>query len=321
MEDNLARKLQEDVPRDASELFEAMSTSQLEKIVTKEQAGKMHRALTNVSSGMASQFIAALELKGRYKLQAAQNHALLSKICSDFNVSPEYIKNALKELEEKSKPAVEQLPLHYEFEQKPLEKQINYFRLGAYRNDDLLGIPTKNFAKTAINYYINPQDKRCQKVSVGFIDIDLFKQYNDKYGQLQGDEAIKTVAKVIESQLRTDAEKPDVIVRLGGEEFLVILPDTDEAAAKIIMDRIRAKVSETKVSEYRNMHCKDGKHGYVTVSGGYVTANDLGFKEMPQEFYNDLINLASKEERTAKNTGKNRIVGRSLTPEEIAIYK
>ena len=73
-------------------------------------------------------------------------------------------------------------------------------------------------------------------LSVAILDIDHFKNYNDTHGHLAGDEVLRACAKAWDSALRAE----DTIVRFGGEEFLVMLPDTDPEQAAEIVERLRA---------------------------------------------------------------------------------
>jgi len=124
------------------------------------------------------------------------------------------------------------------------------------------------------------------------IDLDYFKKFNDKYGHRAGDNALHTVAQVIKANTRI----LDVVSRYGGEEFAVILPETDVASAKIVAERIRSAVQETYFpvsNEQPPVH--------VTVSIGLATcpqdANEI----------NELIEMADKALYYSKETGKNKV--------------
>lgn len=125
-------------------------------------------------------------------------------------------------------------------------------------------------------------------LSVLMIDVDNFKQYNDTYGHVAGDETLMTVAHVLKDQVRKD----DVICRYGGEEFVAILPGTDKAEAFSIAERMRLRISQIK-----------GLSREVTVSIGASTYDELsrGTKEM-------LVQQADSNLYRAKNSGKNKVI-------------
>ena len=75
------------------------------------------------------------------------------------------------------------------------------------------------------------------------LDIDRFKQVNDNYGDLVGDKVLKQVVKIAQQQLR----ESDLLGRFEGEEFLILLPDTEEQEAEILADWLRTAIRETKL--------------------------------------------------------------------------
>ncbi|KAJ0344444.1 hypothetical protein COL154_014012, partial [Colletotrichum chrysophilum] len=86
--------------------------------------------------------------------------------------------------------------------------------------------------------------RNSQPLSLIMLDIDCFKQYNDHYGHIQGDECLKIVA----SALKQAATRPkDFIARFGGEEFALILPQTDNAAALKVAERCRGLVFKLQI--------------------------------------------------------------------------
>lgn len=125
-----------------------------------------------------------------------------------------------------------------------------------------------------------------------FIDIDDFKIYNDLYGHKSGDHALKTIAKMIMDSVRDQ----DRVVRFGGEEFVVILPNTDRTKAIQIAKRIQTKIAD--LSHARLEHI-------VTVSIGIAVYPEDSLDKM------DLIHAADQAMYRAKADGKNqyRVVG------------
>jgi len=118
------------------------------------------------------------------------------------------------------------------------------------------------------------------------LDVDSFKQFNDTFGHPAGDEVLKSVARL----LRRNAREADIVARFGGEEFLVVLAETDLEGARQLAERIRADI-EAGPWPLRP----------VTASFGVV---ELG-QGMRSE--NDLISLADRALYQAKSDGRNRV--------------
>ncbi|GAB6053933.1 GGDEF domain-containing protein [Magnetospira thiophila] len=128
-----------------------------------------------------------------------------------------------------------------------------------------------------------------QPLSVAFLDVDNFKSVNDDYGHEAGDVVLHNVAAHLKEKLR----RGDTLVRWGGEEFLVVLPNTDAPGARLVAERIRA-------------------HGLgLRPEGSPVTAS-MGLAERiadQQEDWPKLVDLADKRMYQAKKTGKDRAIG------------
>jgi len=136
-----------------------------------------------------------------------------------------------------------------------------------------------------------------QPLSVIILDIDHFKEYNDTYGHLVGDQILKTVAGI----LRDAAQRPaDLVARFGGEEFVVVLFNTTEDGAVRFAEGTRGKI-ENSVINY------DGKHTSITASLGVATMVPHG-DVRPAE----LIELADQAMYQAKKEGRNRVNKTSL---------
>jgi diguanylate cyclase (GGDEF)-like protein len=105
--------------------------------------------------------------------------------------------------------------------------------------DALTGIANRRYFDLIMDKEVERSKRYRRDLSVILIDIDLFKSYNDEFGHLAGDEAIKEVARRIDTGIR----ELDVASRFGGEEFAVILPETGAAGALVVAERIRGGIA------------------------------------------------------------------------------
>lgn len=124
---------------------------------------------------------------------------------------------------------------------------------------------------------------------VGFLDVDKFKSVNDQFGHEQGDAVLKSVANALRNCLR----KNDVLVRWGGEEFVVILPNTDTEGLATVMDRMASSGLGMR---------PDGIP--VTASMGLAERGADGVEDWDQ-----LIQIADDRMYEAKTSGRNKVVG------------
>lgn len=135
-------------------------------------------------------------------------------------------------------------------------------------------------------------ERHRRPLTVAYLDLDHFKQVNDRYGHARGDQVLATVA----STLLEAGRDTDLVARLGGDEFALLLPETDLAGAAIVLERVRANVIKALVGETVR----------VTVSIGAVTSRS---SHQPIE---DLLQRADKHLYEAKEKGKDRVVLASL---------
>ncbi|MBF0319968.1 MAG: GGDEF domain-containing protein [Nitrospirae bacterium] len=97
-------------------------------------------------------------------------------------------------------------------------------------------------------------------LAVIIIDIDFFKQFNDTYGHAEGDTCLHNVAQALKGALK---RPEDSVARFGGEEFVAILPDTNEKGAMLVAEHIRATIETLAIP-----HCKSKISDHVTISLG-----------------------------------------------------
>lgn len=166
---------------------------------------------------------------------------------------------------------------------------------------------TKCLSRNEILYRLTNELKRLERgnhiFSVFEIDIDHFKLVNDRYGHDVGDEILCSLVHHIKTQLRST----DYLGRIGGEEFIVVLPDTDESAACISAERIRADIE-------RHIHYTHIKNEPVriTISIGVTSINKIPVMSNTSELSAMVLKRADKAMYTAKNNGRNQVY--YLTP-------
>ncbi|MBP5695354.1 MAG: sensor domain-containing diguanylate cyclase [Treponema sp.] len=130
-------------------------------------------------------------------------------------------------------------------------------------------------------------------LSVLMFDIDFFKKFNDTYGHACGDYVLQQVASLIKGSIRSE----DLASRYGGEEFTVLLSDTNKKDAVFIADRIRKNI-EAYDFEYENKHMK------VTVSGGVAVFSS---ETNPVKSAKALVDQADQALYVSKRNGRNRV--------------
>lgn len=135
-------------------------------------------------------------------------------------------------------------------------------------------------------------------ISMGMMDVDFFKNFNDLYGHLNGDICLQHISRLSEASLR----QTDVIGRYGGEEFIFLLPETGYASGMLVADRLRAALADTPV------RLQDGRKVSITVSIGltFVHGDTIG-NELEKSLLKS-IEAADNAMYKAKKEGRNRVV-------------
>jgi len=160
--------------------------------------------------------------------------------------------------------------------------------------DELTQLANRRHFDISLKKELSRANRMNSLLSLIIIDIDSFKQFNDTYGHLKGDECLKLIAQTIKENSQRPA---DLVARYGGEEICVILPDTDSEGAGLIANKIKMAIDNLNIQ-----HATSSIKPYITVSMGiatYFPGSGLTDKQ--------LIDKADKALYKAKGKGRNNI--------------
>jgi diguanylate cyclase (GGDEF)-like protein len=154
------------------------------------------------------------------------------------------------------------------------------------KTDELTGCFNRREMELRLSITRQQMSRRKVSFAVLMLDLDDFKEVNDTYGHIEGDNVLREFAKILMGNARVD----DVIARFGGEEFVIILPEVDADSAMIAAKRI-----------HKNMRYINSKVKKITVSIGVCVAS----YDNPLSDY-EIIDIADKALYASKNSGKNK---------------
>jgi len=157
----------------------------------------------------------------------------------------------------------------------------------AATHDEKTGLYNNKFFETIFEMEIEKAKRGKQKLCLILIDIDFFKKINDSYGHIKGDKLLEKLAKIVMNQIR----KSDIAARFGGEEFIILLPETTLEKTKKLTTRLRNAIKSDPMLK---------KHS-LTVSGGLTQYKQKDTKRKMKE-------RADKALYQAKKTGRDKFV-------------
>ena len=155
--------------------------------------------------------------------------------------------------------------------------------------DPVTGLPPRRFGELHLQTLMRAVAERATTLGVLYIDADHFKDVNDTFGHKTGDDVLRMVGQSLANGLR----RGDVPVRWGGEEFLALLPGTDQAGLHATAERVRMLVENSWIQ-------KGEVQVRVTVSVGATMA-------IPTETADDLVDRADRFMYASKRGGRNRV--------------
>ena len=176
-----------------------------------------------------------------------------------------------------------------------MEKKIAQLEteVGKIYYDALTGIYNRRFLDENLNHAIKNLSRSGSVLSLLMIDIDYFKNYNDTYGHNEGDNCLKTVAEILTNSV---TRSEDFVVRYGGEEFAVVLPNTNAKGARVLADKLLNNIRDSNIP-----HANSAIADRVTVSIGVTTG--IPFHGQDGE---DFIKHADEMLYASKKAGRNR---------------
>jgi diguanylate cyclase len=158
------------------------------------------------------------------------------------------------------------------------------------REDELTGSLNRRGLDDMFERESARADRRGTPLCVALLDLDDFKRLNDTYGHMAGDAALKHLVQIVKKTVRS----MDVIARVGGEEFLILLPETTIEAAAQAMTRLQRELT-------RHFFLHENEKILITFSAGVAL-------RLPNEEQEALVNRADQAMYQAKQSGKNRVV-------------
>ncbi|MBF0255101.1 MAG: GGDEF domain-containing protein [Gammaproteobacteria bacterium] len=154
--------------------------------------------------------------------------------------------------------------------------------------DPLTGVLSRSTVNELIDLYFHLALDQQAPFALAFVDLDRFKSINDQYGHEMGDEALRSAARTLNQHFR----RSDMVIRWGGEEFLVIFPNTDLDGARLVLERL--------THDWLGLR-PDGQP--LTASIGVAEKLTDGVSDWPQ-----LLELADQRMYQAKQTGRAKVV-------------
>ncbi len=170
--------------------------------------------------------------------------------------------------------------------------------------DGMTGIANRR----AFDSRLEDEWNRCQRekhpLSLIMIDVDFFKQYNDHYGHLAGDDCLKMIAKALSCIAKRES---DFCARFGGEEFVLLLPNTTLPAAQQMAEDCREKIYQLSIAHESSEACH-----VISISAG-VSSTLASRNETPLS----LIETADQALYQAKMNGRNRVESSHFSPSQV----
>jgi diguanylate cyclase (GGDEF)-like protein len=234
--------LVEDNPGDARLVREALNEGAPEEFAL-QVASSLQQALENLAPAAEPMDVVLLDLSlpdsqglETYRAIHARNPAVPVLVLSGLNdesIALKAVNEGAQDFLRKSRADSELLPrsIRYAIERHRMLEQVRQLAVA----DELTGLMNRRGFLLLAEHQRSLADRKGTALSLVFVDIDHFKSINDTFGHEEGDRALKELARLL---LRT-FRRSDVVARIGGDEFIVMMPDINPEGMQIVLDRVR----------------------------------------------------------------------------------
>ena len=287
-------------PLDVRSLEDA--TRSLKDVILKQ--GQLRHSISDVRATVKNMMMTFIDRLGSVAASTGDHHARLAgyseRIGRAANIGElnEVMEEVLREMRAAQDEALasrdRMVEVHREVQEAEerilaLESELQHMS-ELVREDQLTGSLNRRGLDDVFERESARADRRNTPLCVAMLDLDNFKKLNDTYGHLAGDGALKHLVKVVRDTLRS----MDVIARFGGEEFLILLPETTVEAAAAAMVRVQRELT-------RHFFMHENEKMLITFSCGVAL-------RYPNEDQASLMARADRAMYQAKQSGKNRVV-------------
>lgn len=287
-------------PLDVRSLEDA--TRSLKDVVLKQ--GRLRNSIADVRATVKNMMMTFIDRLGSVAAATGDRHARLADYsdrigrAADIGELNEVMEEVLREMRAAQDEALasrdRMVAAHREAQEaeeriRALEAELQHMS-ELVREDQLTGSLNRRGLDDVFERESARADRRGTPLCAAILDLDNFKKLNDTYGHLAGDGALKHLVKVVRETLRS----MDVIARFGGEEFVILMPETPVEAAAAAMVRVQRELT-------RHFFLHENEKMLITFSCGVAL-------RLPNEEQASLVARADRAMYQAKHSGKNRVV-------------
>ena len=231
-----------------------------------------------------------------------QRITFMGELSESFNEMIQQLDSTLKRLTAKEEELLaltaelkQEISTRIKVEKSLRASEAKYRKMAVY--DWLTGVHNRRYFMELAQKELGRSLRGNLPMSVAMLDVDHFKQFNDTYGHLNGDACLQHVARIIISSVR----RMDVVARFGGEEFVILLPETDLKTAHHVAERMRLALETSPVS------LEDGRTAGITASLGVAEVERKEASTDLEGAVMDVISFADRAMYQAKSSGRNQV--------------
>lgn len=256
----------------------------LENIIPEDQARAIESIERLLENGVSGTKEYKVFRRDKIKFDIEVNSGIIRGV----NGKPEKMVFVIRDITERklAEEKIQRLVHQLEHEKKAAQRNAN--------TDSLTGLSNRRYFDDTFNIEFQRMSRSGEPLSLLMLDVDRFKNFNDHYGHLAGDNCLRQIGTTLTTNV---TRVTDIVARYGGEEFVLVLVNTDQEGAVNVAERIRKAVESLAIP-----HFNSDVASVVTVTIGVATIYPSTMKSMDQ-----VVALADEALYRAKDAGRNRI--------------